>query len=215
MQKNKIILIAAVLVLIVTVIFLYIWKGGGVGDYTSILSRLAGGGIGGEDKPPEGGLASQQPSADERVPQENILPGATLAHKYQNQGYGFSFEYPQGFNVSEFEEGSGYMILVQGPGDKKAFQVFITVYDEEGPLTAGRIKQDLPKLVMESPVNAQIGGAEAVVFFSKDESSSRTREAWFVWPESPIPHGNNIYQVTAPAEFDAELSKIMATFKFN
>ena len=245
-NKNKIIAIAAIMAIIVSVAAIYIWKEKDGGrDLTSIFSQLTGGG---------GGVtvtSNQLPVTNghgldgiDSGGEEVILPGTVLAHKYQNPDYGFSFEYPEGFNITEFEESDGYMILAQGVGEKNSFQIYITVYDEPGPLTTERIKKDLPKLVMEnsqeimlggggatpvvtapagsSGVDGGGGGVTAVVFFSKDESgastglgtSNKTREAWFAYPEDHS-NGNNLFQVSSPAEFDAELSKIMATFKFN
>ncbi len=134
---------------------------------------------------------------------------------YTDPDYGFSFERPDGFTVTRFQDEKGDVVLAQGRSSDQSFQIFITPFDEEGPITSPRIKQDLPKMLIQNPIEAEIGGVPALVFFSNKESLAKTREAWFVYPERPQPNGNYLFQVLAPAEFDAELSKIMATWNFN
>ncbi len=107
------------------------------------------------------------------------------------------------------------MLIEKKEGSGQSFQIVISPFDEPGPLTLERIRQDLPDMAVEEPQKASIGGAEALVFFTSDASLGKTREVWFVWPEDPGLYGNYLYRVTSRSEFDAELSKIMATFKFN
>ncbi len=132
---------------------------------------------------------------------------------YTDPDYGFSFDRPDGFTVTRFQDEKGDVVLAQGPANQ-TFQIFISPFDEEGPITSPRIKQDLPKMLIQNPIEAEIGGVPALVFFSNKESLAKTREVWFVYPENPLPNGNQLYQVSAPGEFDQELSKIMATWKF-
>lgn len=146
---------------------------------------------------------------------------------YQNSVYKFSLKYPEKFGVAEFSEGGGaHTVLFQEQGGGGGFQIFISEFDESGPITSGRIKKDIPDMVIENPQSVILGGRtsaggstsqklETLIFFSPDSSLSKTREVWFIWPESPQPNGNYLYQITSRAEFDAELSKIMATFRFN
>ena len=156
---------------------------------------------------PSGGGKSAADVAENRSSNDLTLT-------YNSPTYGFSFTYPEGFRVENFAEGEGEMILVSGPKAGESFQIYVTPFDEEGPLTAERIKKAGPAMEMDRPQAAVIGGANAVVFFSADSSLGRTREAWFVWPEGQIPNGNYLYQISAPEGFDAELAKIMATWGF-
>ena len=132
---------------------------------------------------------------------------------YTNSSYGFSFRHPDGFETTEFEDENGEVILFE-KDEKASFQIFITPFDEPGPLTFERVRKDLPNLTIEEPQTVKIANADALVFFSEDPSLGRLRESWFVWPPEPWPNGNYLYQVTSAAEFDSELSKIMATWKF-
>lgn len=154
---------------------------------------------------------SAEPSQDQ---QPVSVPVGDVSAVYTHPTYGFSFRYPEGFTVNSFSDESGETILVQKEGRvKEGFQIFISEFDEPGPITPERIHIDVPNMVVEEPQEVMIGGSgqglgvRALVFFSHDPSLGRTREVWFV-------HGGYLYQVTARAEFDAELSKIMATFRF-
>lgn len=151
--------------------------------------------------------------------------GETDWTNYENSSFGFSLKHPKEFKVSEFSDEKGLAILFEEAGGKRGFQIFISEFDEAGPITVERVRRELPKLVMEDEQEIVLGGRTspggstsqkfpALVFFSRDESLGRTREAWFIWPQDPKLSGNYLFQVTARAEWDKMLSKIMATWKF-
>ena len=172
--------------------------------------------------------------------------GASVA-TYRHPTLGFSFQYPKDFKVGLFPDGIGETIVVEGDANVAkvkpsqpsqdegltfaGFQIYITPFDESGPLTFERVKKEIPDLVLEGPQTIELRISEsskspldgersdftvpALVFFSRNESLGKTREVWFVYPESPVPNGNYLYQITAHASFDEELSKIMATWRFN
>lgn len=168
----------------------------------------------------EGPPAGTQPAGSPTS--KSISEEQTFTHPK----YLFSFKYPKDFNATSFEDGEGDMVLVQSKDSKSGFQMYITPFDEPGPITTKRVKKDLPDIMIEDPqqIELRISANEktnqresripALIFFSQSESLGRTREVWFLWPEDPKLAGNYLYQVTAPAESDKELSKIMATFKF-
>lgn len=147
---------------------------------------------------------------------QSQTPAASdLSQTHTHPGLGFSFRYPDGFKISSTAEELGETILVQkeGGGAKEGFQIFISEFDEPGPITGERIKIDLPEIVIEQPQDIELGirnqesGIGALIFFSQDESFGKTREVWFV-------HKGFLYQVTSKAEFDNQLSQIMATWRF-
>lgn len=152
--------------------------------------------------------------------------GETDRTIYENQAFGFSLEHPKEFKVSEFNDEKGLVILFEEAGGSRGFQIFVSEFDEPGPITVEKVRKDLPNLIMEEPqeVGLPAGSPPAgsstsqsvrsLIFFSRDESLGRTREAWFIWPEDPKLSGNYLFQVTARAELDEELSKIMATLRF-
>jgi len=121
--------------------------------------------------------------------------------------YGFSFQYPKDFTVTKFQEGEGDTILIQQK-EGGGFQVFISPFDEEGPLTKERVLQDLPDLKIENAENRVLkNGIPALIFFSQEESLGKTREVWFI-------KNGNLYQVTTTADLDSLVAQIIATWKF-
>lgn len=130
-----------------------------------------------------------------------------LSETYSNTDYGFSFKHPKEFTVTAFEEGSGTIVYLQ-KGGQDGFQIYITAFNETGPITVERVRQDLPTIVIESPQQVVIGGEEAFVFISSDDSIGQTREVWFV-------HGGYLYQITAPLSFDRDAASMMTTLQFD
>ena len=89
------------------------------------------------------------------------------------------------------------------------FQIFILPFDEAGPMTVERIGRDLPEIIIAEPQNAVIGKDDirALIFFGQEPGISRTREAWFVY-------NGYLYQVSAPAELDEFLAKVIESWRF-
>lgn len=132
---------------------------------------------------------------------------------YTNETYNFSFEFDEGVNVTSFKEGEeGDIILVKKSDENLEFQIFISEFDEEGPITPTRIKQDLPNLIIKNPQNVTIGSDSitALIFESKSEIESfgATREIWFV-------KNRFLYQITAALNMDNFIGSILETLKFN
>lgn len=128
---------------------------------------------------------------------------------YENTDYGFSFSYPDGFDIREIDEDPGFTVLAEGKpaspsqgGENKIFQIYINSFDEEGPITPERIKKDIPDIQIKQSQNFSLDGRDALAFMT-DENI----EVWFVY-------GGNLYQATALKAFTDDLSKILATWKF-
>ena len=121
----------------------------------------------------------------------------------------FSFTYPAGYVAHPIEEGNiGETLLVQkGTGPKTAFQIFISEFDEPGPITKARILKDVPDMVVNEPTEAIIGKERvtAFIFKSKEPSVGDTREIWLV-------AGGYLYQITAPIDLDPEVAEMMKTW---
>jgi len=159
-----------------------------------------------------------------------------FSEKYINEKHGFSFNYPKDIVISEFAEGEqGNIILGQWAGeqasepsqssaerlrrggsetgsepDKKfAFQIFISEFDEPGPITAERIKQDLPEMAVEEPIHVIITKSKltALIFHSQEEGLGKTREIWFVY-------NNYLYQITAYAGQDRLIGRVLEGWEF-
>lgn len=138
--------------------------------------------------------------------------------EYRSPNYGFSFTYPKGFNMSEFDDGPGHTILVQPSvpdqhtDQRQAgeFQIYITPFDEPEPLTGARILQDMPPSEVINPKDVLIGADKsihAVIFLSTSPSFEKTREIWFS-------RGENLYQVTTREGQDNLIGPILETLSF-
>ena len=155
----------------------------------------------------KGDLAAKPPS--EKAPPPSST--ASLGDYYENKELGFSLTLPEGYKAAPQEYAEGMKAVVfgkSGGSGKEEFQIFAYPYDEPGPVSPERIWIDEPNMVVDNPQVVKIAGEEALVFFGKDESLGRTREVWIV-------RGGRLYQISSYAEFDEELSKIMASFRFN
>jgi len=130
--------------------------------------------------------------------------------RYTNTKYNFSFVYPKGFSIGSFKEGyDGEIVLVQDEDRKQGFQVYIIPFDESGPLTLSRIKQDLPDLRIDNPQVVVIAGGSisALLFESQSESYDRSREIWFMYD-------GFMYQVTTRAGADDFIGPVMESWRF-
>ena len=128
---------------------------------------------------------------------------------FNNSKYDFSFKYPDGFNISEFKEGEGDIVLAQMQGKEIGFQFFIMPFDEPGPITAERIKQDLPDMKINNPQSVIIGknNIKALIFFTNDSGFGLAREVWFIYQ-------GNLYQVSTYAKLDLFIGQVLSTLSF-
>ena len=149
--------------------------------------------------------SSDIPSSNNQAPSSN--------NQYKNDQFGFSFGYPEGFNISDFDDGGGKIILVKNVGSSvsnnsdNGFQIFIAAFDEPGPITKERILKDIPDMVISNEKEILVGGERALSFTSKDELGGETRGIW-------IARGGYLYQITGYKNFEKELLEIMGTWKF-
>ena len=120
---------------------------------------------------------------------ESGLPGS--GQRYSHSEPDFSFNYPEGFGASGFEDGEGETILVQKEG--RGFQIYITAIGEDLEITEEKINQDIPDLKIKNAKAVEIGGATGLSFESED-GGLETKEIWFV-------KGQNLYQITSYPEF--------------
>lgn len=124
---------------------------------------------------------------------------------YTDPIYHFTFSYPQALKTTSFEEAPGYTVLVQDTANH-AIQVYITPFDENITLTAERIKQDIPDIVMNNTKTVQVAGISAQTFNSTNEVFGTTREVWFV-------HEGNLYQIVTSPELEMTLAGILLSWK--
>lgn len=129
---------------------------------------------------------------------------------YTSDKYGFSFKHPKDFTVGELEESDGDSILIQSTESQNSgVQIFIIPFDEPGPITEKRIKQDLRNIKIKNPSRVMLGGSvDTLAFFSEHPAFGKTVEAWFV-------HEEYLYQVLTYVENQEFLEQILGTLSFN
>jgi hypothetical protein len=82
-----------------------------------------------------------------------------LSEIYTHPELGFSFRYPPGYTLTELPQEEQGVVVVEDPTrPRQWFQVFSMPYDEAGPLTEARIRQDVPDMTMEHPALVQVAG---------------------------------------------------------
>jgi hypothetical protein len=145
---------------------------------------------------------------------QNASPiNADTTKTYSDPDYFFSFEYPGDLSFADLPgSNGGKEILVQkieGGSKSAGFQMTITPFDEpDQVLTKERIQKDAPEVVVNNPQEAIIGqNLHVLIFESIDPGLGKTREVWMV-------RSGNLYQITAPFDFDSQLAGILKTWKF-
>jgi hypothetical protein len=133
-----------------------------------------------------------------------------LSETYTHAELGFSFRYPRAFRVNEIPQGEGNeLVVVEDPlHARQGFQVFTQPYDEEGPLTEARIRQDVPDIAMEQAAPVDVAGVPGISFVQLQTADiGTTYEVWFV-------HQGTLYEVATYAPHAADLKAILATWTF-
>jgi hypothetical protein len=138
-------------------------------------------------------------------------PVGPLSETYTHAELGFSFRYPGSFRVSEIPQADGTeIVLVEDPVHaRQGLQVFTMPYDEDGPITPERIREDAPDIGMENAHPFDVAGERGLSFVQlQDPALGKTYEVWFA-------HGGTLYETATYAERAADLNAILATWQFH
>jgi len=133
----------------------------------------------------------------------------TLSETYTHAEPGFSFRYPRGFRAHEIPQAEdSTLLLVEDPTrERQGFEVFTQPYDEAGPITVERIRQDLPNKVMEDVHPVQVAGADGLALTSDEAGVGRVAEVWMV-------HDGVLYEITTYPELAHLLGQVLSTWTF-
>jgi hypothetical protein len=137
-------------------------------------------------------------------------PVGPLSQTYTDPELGFSFQYPHGFRVHEIPQREGSeAVLVEDPArTHQGFQVVVIPYDDDGPLTEARIRQDVPDIAMEQAAPVQVAGEPGISFVQfQTPDVGKTYEVWFV-------HEHMLYETATYAERAALLQEVLNTWTF-
>ncbi len=148
---------------------------------------------------PKGDKSSSAPQAQN--------PALAALTSYTHPVLGFTFSLSKNFSVGTFPEGEGEMVLVKSIGGKTSeAQIYITEFDEPGPLTKQRILKDQPDLGLQNAADIAVDGEPGVAFESETDGS-KTREVWLV-------HSGHLYQISAKLEDQQLVSDILSNWNW-
>lgn len=130
----------------------------------------------------QGGTFKKETSSNKQGTNDTITPAAEVIQStYTHPSPKFSFEYPQGFSVGSFPEGEdSETILVHGANGESSMQILISPFDEAIALTKKRILKDAPDMEVNNEKEITVGKDAKGLQFQSTNSSGPTAEVWFV-----------------------------------
>ena len=109
--------------------------------------------------------------------------------RYTDPKYGFSVIFPKDFVVSTSTEGTGEAIIAEHPTFNLGFEIFITQFDSDEPLTEESVHDLVPVLTIKDAVETELDdGTPALRFATEDPVLGDTRQLWFA-------HNGNLFQI--------------------
>ncbi len=150
------------------------------------------------------------PVQTESPPQSSIINDQLSV--YTHPHLKFSFNYPSDFTLATFQEDEeNESVLVQKAAEKQGFEIVIQNNTTGNTLTIEQIKKETPETVVDDPQTVIIGQEKnipAIIFWGQHPSLGRTREMRFI-------HGSKEYRISAYAESDTLVGRMLQTWKFN
>jgi hypothetical protein len=195
MSKLKIKIIMAIVVVIPILIGVVFWLRQADSSRSDIPDEAMA------DSRPFDQLSTEQAKEIEQQEVEQYKTDATM-ETYQSD-HGFSFKHT-GLAVSSAPNVAGDLVIFdKGP---LSFQIFVTPFDEPGPITPERIEQDLPGLQMNDIQYATLDGVKTI-FFHSNASGLDTYEAWMVTR-------GRMYQVLTYRGMEDFLHQVLGTWQW-
>ncbi len=135
-----------------------------------------------------------------------------LTQKYQDSKNGFSFNYPEGYSVTEANtDANSRTLLIQNASTSDGIQITLSPFtDSDTTITQEKIQADIPDMKVENPQPLAILGqsGDGLAFESDNQAfNGDSREVWFVF------HGY-LYQVSTYAKDDPLLKAVFGTWVF-
>lgn len=169
------------------------------------INRSAREGIGAQVSGGSIELLADDTASDARIMDNSSVEGESES-MYRHPSGAFSFHYPHDFRINSTPYEKNGEVITFEKDDDTGFQIFLSPFDEEGPLTKERILQDLD-ITMQNPREIEIDSVPAISFNGNEESVGETYEVWFV-------HEGYLYQITAYVGFQEGIRKILGTWGF-
>lgn len=138
-----------------------------------------------------------------------VSPYGPLLKRYEEGTFGFSFNYPEEYEVTVFEEPVGGATFVVQDKKSDGFQVIVSPFDE--PLTAlteERVRRDIPDLTIEAVQPVLLGDAGQGIAFVSDNDAfgGASREVWFVFD-------GYLFQISTYLKNDPLLQAVLGTWE--
>lgn len=131
------------------------------------------------------------------------VSGRELNNKYVHNDPKFSFFIPDDYVIVSRGEDEGEMILLSKEGGSPSIQLYITAFDEDIVLTADRIREDVPVIIMEDEKQVEIGRSVQGVLFGEGDKLN----VWFIYK-------NFLYQLSGLRSDTDLVAKMVSSFKF-
>jgi len=135
----------------------------------------------------------------------------SLAQKYKNDTFRFTFNYPEEYTVREVASETGTSVLIEDQVSGKGVQIYVTPYtDSDTTITQERVENEVGDIsvIDPQPIVLSAGGGEGLAFKSDNpDFGGNSREAWFIV-------SGHLYQISTYAEYDEFLKAVFATWTF-
>lgn len=144
-----------------------------------------------------------------------ISPGAAFSgptKTYTDATYHFSFDYPESFLLSSFDNpsGDGEVILLRtSTTTEQGIQVLVSPFGEPETtaLTLDRIHKDVPSMITDNSQEITVGDSGKGVLFMDGVASTSKEQIWFIAKD-------NLYQVSVSREYVELMNSIISSWKF-
>jgi hypothetical protein len=128
------------------------------------------------------------------------------ATTYAEPSLSFSFTIPAGDHVHRELSDLGETLFVLAPDGSNVFQVFISSFDDETPLTAYGVNQ-VTGLAVANAVPITIGGVAHGLVFNSIADPAPTHLVWFTYE-------GFLYQAQAFSNDPSALQRLLASWQF-
>ena len=118
----------------------------------------------------------------------------------------FTLRVPDGYRAHSQLNDEEELITIEN-GEGAGLQIFVTPFDEPGPITEERIREDLPEAEIYEPGLAKLDGEMSFLFYGFDEDLGETFEVWAV-------HKGKLFQIMSAKVDESLVEKTLDTWKW-
>ena len=138
--------------------------------------------------------------------QSQDTPSASPTLSPQSISSNFTLRVPDGYRAHSQLNDEEELITIEN-GEGAGLQIFVTPFDEPGPITEERIREDLPEAEIYEPGLAKLDGEMSFLFYGFDEDLGETFEVWAV-------HKGKLFQIMSAKVDESLVEKTLDTWKW-